>query len=71
MKKNWNNPELKNLSVENTQEDCGHIDECTQGDDKGIFFHRCNYCGEWFDNHCDEIEHEKICDKNPCKPPLS
>ena len=71
MKKNWNNPELKNLGVNSTNEDCGHTDDCTAGDDKGLLIHSCDYCGELFWTHCEEVKHEKICDKNPSKPQLS
>ncbi|MGL5715679.1 MAG: hypothetical protein ACRCX2_21840, partial [Paraclostridium sp.] len=59
VKKNWENPEITGLGLQNTK------DECTTLDEKGQYIHMCRWCGKVFLTHEAEIAHEPICDKNP------
>ena len=58
--KKWNNPELMRLGLENTKD---------KGNERGLIFHICDYCGDWFWTHYDEIKHEATCEKNPSYQP--
>lgn len=64
MKKEWIKPEVSSLGMENTNEECSTFDE------KGLFWHQCDYCGKKFPcDHKAEIAHEATCRKNPANQP--
>ena len=69
MKKEWLNPQMKNLGLESTKEGL----ECESGNGQEKLFwphsHKCKYCGRYFGHnlgsHAMWEYHESICEKNP------
>lgn len=60
--KKWEQPTINGLGINKTNDET---------DEKGFINHRCEYCGQKFKHHYQEVEHEATCPKNPANPPLS
>lgn len=64
MKKQWNDPKLMGLGVENTKEEADTLEG-----EKHIF--KCQYCGAKFATSWDRNKHEKDCALNPAHKPTN
>lgn len=65
MKKQWQQPSLIGMGVEETKEECMTLD------DKGLLVHTCKWCGKMFLTHDAEVKHEKDCALNPAHKPIN